>query len=59
MNRYYFMYLEQVNIDDLNKSAQRDELFGIVDEIDGGIIAYAIGVDHARRITEALLQLNP
>lgn len=33
-------------------------LYGIIDENEGGVIAYAIGADHANRIVNAL-EANP
>lgn len=48
------MDLDVDNLKDLWKSAYKDELFGIISETDGGIIAYAIGQDHADAIVRAL-----
>ena len=39
---------------DLWKSFNNDQLIGIVSEAEGGIIAYAIGEDHANIIINAL-----
>jgi len=39
---------------DLFKSMLKDELFPIVSEVDGGIIAYAIGQEHADLIIDTL-----
>lgn len=53
---YHWMTLNREDhFTDLAASFFDDNLYGIVSEnIDGGIIAYAIGEEHAERIVEAL-----
>jgi hypothetical protein len=51
----WWMNLEDdPNLVDLFRSALKGELFGIVTNKDGGIIAYAIGTDHAEQIVDAI-----
>lgn len=67
--KFYWMYLEPPHVGDLmlDVSVTLDAhlmagvehlhagvLFGIVSEDDGGIIAYAIGEEHANMIVKAL-----
>lgn len=42
------------NKKDLIKSMEKGELFPIISELDGGIIAYAIGEKHAELIVDCL-----
>lgn len=49
---------EEVNIPDLKRSADSGNLFGIVDDKAGGIIAYTIGLDHTKMIVETLNNNN-
>lgn len=61
---FYWMDLDHTNVADIARcmattlspltNDDDDALFGIVSEHDGGIIAYAIGLDHANEIVEAL-----
>lgn len=44
----------EVNIPDLKKSVDKGDMYGIVSETDGGIIAYAIGNEHADEIVSKL-----
>lgn len=53
-NNFDYMHLDEDNIADLGRSIYRNELYGIISENDGGIIAYAIGRDHANAIVRAL-----
>jgi hypothetical protein len=64
-DEFDYQDLDYVNIADLMADAsltlgttsrvgERHILYGIVSESDGGIIAYAIGEDHARAIASAL-----
>lgn len=55
---FYFQDLDSTNGADLYQSAMHGELRAIVSEADGGIIAYAIGPDHAVQIVAALLKSN-
>jgi hypothetical protein len=60
--RFWWMELDRANLYDLNDSVTATAincfddkaLIGIVDEAAGGIIAYAIGEEHANLITNAL-----
>lgn len=57
---YYWQDLdEEPNLRDLRDSADAGDLYGIVSEEDGGIIAYANGVDHANLIVDALHRYEP
>ncbi len=57
--RFYPMDLDnEVNIPDVIKSAENDELIGVVDEKKGGIIAYALSQENANEIIEALKMLH-
>ena len=57
-NRFSYQDLDQeVNIPDLKKSMNDDNLWGIIDEKKGGIIAYAIGEEHADFISASLNSL--
>jgi hypothetical protein len=49
-----YMNLAVEELQDLWLSAYQDNLFGIISEQDGGIVAYAIGRDHADAIVRAL-----
>lgn len=53
---FNWMDLEQDNTVDAATSLIRGKLFGIVSQDDGGIIAYAIGEDHAEQIVDALTE---
>lgn len=44
----------EINIPDLKKSIEKGDMYGIVSETDGGIIAYAIGNEHADEIVAKL-----
>ena len=52
--RFYHMDLDAFNKRDVAVSLKNDDLIGIVDEKDGGIIAYAIGTEHADLIVGSL-----
>lgn len=56
------MDLDDNNLIDLDTRAAKGDIIGIVDESKGGIIAYAIGQEHADQIQAALtlhkLQVN-
>ena len=56
-DNYGFDYqpLDADNVADAGRSLFKGDLFGIVSETDGGIIAYAIGEDHAHAIVRTLL----
>jgi hypothetical protein len=52
---YNYQDLDQeINIPDLKKSIDEGVMHGIVSEADGGIIAYAIGNEHADEIVAKL-----
>lgn len=56
---FYTHDINEANLVDLHREiadleAHRGRLVGVVSEEDGGIIAYAIGEDHAATITNAL-----
>lgn len=52
--RFWIKDIEEEHKEDLDSTYGRQELFGIVDEKDGGIIAYAIGIEHANLIIKSL-----
>jgi hypothetical protein len=56
---FYWMELEPININDAKISFDDNWMLGIVSEEDGGIIAYAIGLEHAQMIIEALSAKYP
>jgi len=62
-NRFNYQDLdEEVNIPDLQKTLNKRELWGIIDEEQGGIIAYAIGEENADLICSfmnILVKNNP
>lgn len=52
---YNYQHLDdEINIPDAQKSLNKGDLVGIVSETDGGIIAYAIGEEHADEIVSKL-----
>lgn len=64
-DEFYTMPLDEENVADLlmhvaktvtryTPSREGNVLYGIVSEADGGIIAYAIGDEHAQQIVAAL-----
>ena len=55
---YMFEMIDDNKID-LFKSMLNGELLPVVSEIDGGIIAYAIGKEHAELIMESLNNNKP
>jgi hypothetical protein len=55
-DRFYYQALDEYNHADLVEST--GELYGIVDDEAGGIIAYALGSENAIKIVRALARLS-
>lgn len=55
--RFYPQDLDDDNLIDLHESMDQGDVLGIVDNEQGGIIAYALGEDNANTIVAALTSL--
>lgn len=53
-DRFYVHDMDDANTIDVIRTAVNDCLIGIVDNLDGGIIAYAIGEKYAALIVDCL-----